>query len=190
MRSVLLAAAAVAATAAFSAPTFAAELKNNATIVCDGNEKNRDTYLQMWKVLFMERDGSRAGEFYAPEIKSHNNDGGGAGGMVKTEDLAKMWAASKKYAPDRVLDDELILCAGDYVVVRTTIRSQDNTGVAGWPATGKPYTTTATDIYKFKDGKVVERWGNADLVNIFRQTGYAIVPEAIAPKPPAKPKAE
>lgn len=160
-----------AVVAALAAPASAAP-----TIVCDAENPNLKTYLQMWKILFMDRDGSRAGEFYAPEIKSHNNDAGGGGGMVKPEQLAKMWEMSKKNNPERVLDDELIICAGDYVVVRTTIRSTDNTGVDGHPPTKKPYTATATDTYRFKDGKVVERWGNADVIHIYRQLGYTLAP--------------
>ncbi|MBM3516168.1 MAG: ester cyclase, partial [Alphaproteobacteria bacterium] len=104
------------------------------------------------------------------------------GGMVKPESLAKMWEASKKNNPERVLDDELIICSGDYVVVRTTIRSADNVGVDGNPPTKKPYSATATDIYRFQNGKVVERWGNADVIHIYRQLGYKMVPGGEAEK--------
>ena len=31
------------------------------------------------------------------------------------------------------------------------------------------------DIYKFDNGKVVERWGNADVAFIFRQLGFKMV---------------
>ncbi|MCB2109191.1 MAG: ester cyclase [Rhodobacteraceae bacterium] len=185
MRRYLL--AAVALTTFVAASASAAEIENKATVVCEGNEKNRDTYLQMWKILFMDRDGARAGEFYAPQVISHNSDAGGPGSTVTPADMAKMWAASKKFNPERVLEDELILCAGDYVVVRTTIKSADNAGIGGYPPTGKPYTATATDIYRFNNGKVVERWGNSDLVSIFRQAGYTFVPKELAPPPPSKP---
>ena len=89
---------AVAAVSLLAAPAFATET------FCKGNEKNLNTYLQMHKVLFMDRDSSRVGEFYAPEIKSHNNDAGGPGSMVKNSHLAAMWDRSKKYDPERVLD--------------------------------------------------------------------------------------
>jgi len=145
--------------------------------VCAGQEKNLATYKQMYKILFMDRDGSRAGEFYAPEVKSHNDDAGGPGAMVKPEQMAKMWEASKKFNPERVLDDELIICSGDYVVVRTTVRTHDNMGMAGNAPTKKAYNITATDIYRFENGKVVERWGNADLASAFEQVGLKVVPK-------------
>ena len=37
--------------------------------------------------------------------------------------------------------------------------------------TGRAYKTSAIDIYRFKDNKVVERWGNNDGVTLLRQLG-------------------
>ncbi|MEZ5458105.1 MAG: ester cyclase [Steroidobacteraceae bacterium] len=183
LRTVL---AALLLSAMAATPSFAEDVTNNARIVCDGNEQNRDIYLRMWKILFMDRAGERAAEFYAPQVVSHNSDAGGPGRLVSPDDMAKMWEKSKQVDPGRVLDDELVLCAGDYVVVRTTISGTDNAGIGGYPPTGKPYKTTATDIYRFENGKVVERWGNADLVNIFSQLGYTVVPVGLAPPPPRR----
>lgn len=183
---ILLTLAALCAGAA--APSEAADSSRPPTIVCAPDAPNLKTYLQMHKVLFMDRDGTRVEEFYAPEVISHNLDSGGSGARpVKSAALAAMWTASRRSDPDRVLADELILCAGDYVVVRTTMRGKDTTGVDGWPATGKPYAVTATDIYRFENGRVVERWGNADLVSLFRQVGYTFVPADKAPPAPGKP---
>ncbi len=142
-------------------------------ISCQGNEDNLSTYLQMHQVLFMERDTTRIREFYADEFISHNNDGGGAGDFVVTpDDMAAFWERSKRDDPSRVLEDDLILCAGDFVVVRTTLTGINEGPVLGHPATGKPYTNTATDIYRFENGKVVERWGNADVISRYRQLGF------------------
>jgi predicted ester cyclase len=157
-------------------------------IACDGNEKNLQTYLRIHDVLFMERDASRVGEFYAPEVISHNLDSGGGGEQrVKSSDLAAMWAASKQHNPERVLADDLIICQGPYVVVRTTMHSSDTTGFAGNAPTGKSYSISAIDIYRFENGKVVERWGNSDLISLFRQIGYTLKPpESVRPKPAAE----
>jgi predicted ester cyclase len=161
------------------------------TIACQGNEKNLQTYLQIHKVLFTERDSSRVLEFYAPEVLSHNQDSGGnVVTKVKAEQMGAMWAASKKFNPDRVLADDLIVCAGDYVTVRTMVHNSDTTGVEGNPPTGKPYVISAIDIYRFENGKVVERWGNADLVSMFRQIGYTMTPPASLKATPAKAAAK
>jgi predicted ester cyclase len=144
-------------------------------IHCDGQTENLNTYLQIHKVLFTDRDTTRVEEFYADEIISHNNDAGGPGAIATADSMRAMWEASKKNNPERVLEDELILCVDDFVVVRTTIKSNFNTPLAGYPPTGEPYEATATDIYRFENGKVVERWGNADVAYIFRQLGFKMV---------------
>ena len=157
------------------------------TIACAGNAKNLQIYLQIHKVLFTERDATRVEEFYAPEVLSHNQDtGGNVATKVKASQMGAMWAASKKSNPDRVLADDLIICAGDYVIVRTMVHNSDATGLDGNPATGKPYAISATDIYRFENGKVVERWGNADLVSMYRQIGYTMTPPASLRAAPAK----
>lgn len=146
-------------------------------ISCEGNDRNLATYLRMHDVLFMKRDESRVGEFYAPEVISHDQDRGGSGAQkVKISQLAAMWAASRKNNPERILADDLIICQGPYVVVRTTIRSSDNAGFAGNPPTRKAYSISAIDIYRFENDKVVERWGNLDLAGLLRQVGYTFTP--------------
>ena len=42
----------------------------------------------------------------------------------------------------------------------------------------KSYAISGIDIYRFENGKVVERWGNADLVSMYRQIGYTLTPPA------------
>ena len=156
---------------------LAAPASAQVQIYCDGQAENLNTYLQIHKVLFSDRDVSRVEEFYADEIISHNNDAGGPGSVVKPDDMRKMWESSLKNNPERVLEDELILCVDDFVVVRTVIKSSFNPPLAGSPPTGEPYEITGIDIYRFDDGKVVERWGNADVAFIFRQLGFKMVKE-------------
>ncbi len=148
-------------------------------ISCPGSQKNLRTYLKIHSILFMERDASRVREFYAPEVISHNVDsGGGSARKVTPEQMGAMWTASKRNSPDRRLVDDLILCSGEYIIVRTTIHSQDNVGVNGNPPTRKPYVISGIDIYRFENGKVVERWGNADLMSMVDQIGLTVVPKS------------
>ena len=145
-------------------------------IHCDGAEENLAIYQNMHKTLFMERDYERTGEFYAEEFISHNRDGGRAGARKVSVDFMKdMWRRSKENDPGRKLDDELILCIDDFVVVRTTMSGNNYETIAGSPPQFKPYEFTATDIYRFENGKVVERWGNADVLTRMRQLGFELM---------------
>ena len=142
---------------------------------CSLQSKNLQIYIEMHKVLFMQRDTSRVEEFYADTILSHNSDGGGPGSIVTADRMRKMWDRSRQHYPERVLEAELILCVDSFVIVRTTINSHFNTPLEGYAPTGEAYKSTATDIYRFEDGKVVERWGNADRLHEYRQLGFKLV---------------
>jgi len=66
------------------------------------------------------------------------------------------------------------LCAGDLVIARVTMQGTQTGPLFGMPATNKKYSTTATDVYRFKDGKVVERWGNNDGIGMLSQLGLLL----------------
>lgn len=166
MRFALLAATTVLAlsSSAFATETF-----------CKGNEKNLATYLKMHEVLFMKRDAERAGEFYAPQFISHNADEGGSAKVTLTPDALKpMWIDSRKNMPDRVLTNDVIICAEDFVIARVTVTGTQTGPFFGMPATGKKMSFTAIDIYRFKDSKVVERWGNGDGLTMLSQLGMLL----------------
>ncbi len=145
-------------------------------IVCDGHEENLQTYLDMTRILFNQRDHERAGEFYSDEFVSHNVDEGGLGTAVRTpEHMQRIWINSKKNSPDRQLINDLIICNGDLVVARVTMKGTRVSGpMEGNPPNGRRYETSATDTYRFKDGKVVERWGNNDSIAMIRQLGLQV----------------
>ena len=71
---------------------------------------------------------------------------------------------------------------GDVLMVRATagtaasFETIDTTGVAGNAPTNKPFAASAIDIYRFENGRVVERWGNSDLAGIYQQLGFKVVP--------------
>lgn len=168
MRSLTVSALALAVT--FSASVSATE------IVCDGHEDNLKTYLEMTDILFNQRQHERAAEYYADKFVSHNVDGGGLGTSERTPDhMSRIWIHSKEVSPDRQLINDLIICQDDLVVARVTMKGTRVKGeMEGNPPNGRRYETSATDTYRFKDGKVVERWGNNDSIAMIRQLGLKV----------------
>lgn len=160
----------VAATLLSVTPLAATEM------VCDGHEDNLNTYLEMTRILFNERQSERAAEYYADEFVSHNVDGGGLGTAVRDPShMSRIWEHSKVASPDRQLINDLIICSGDLVVARVTMKGTRVTGeMEGNPPNGRRYETSATDTYRFKDGKVIERWGNNDSIAMIRQLGLKV----------------
>ncbi len=152
-----------------SAPAAATEIH------CDGQEANLNTYLNMFDVLFLQRDGSRAGEFYAEEFISHNSDAGGSETTIgRPAQLEAMFKAGKTASPDRTLVNDMIICKDDMVSTRMTVMGTQTGVMMGNPPTGRKFKFTAMDIFRFKDGKVVERWGNSDTLIIIRQLGLDV----------------
>ena len=73
------------------------------------------------------------------------------------------------------MTNELIICQGDFVTARVTATGTRIKGkMKGNPKNGRRYIYSAIDIYRFKDGKVVERWGNNDRITMIRQLGLEV----------------
>lgn len=144
-------------------------------IHCDGQAENLNRYLKMFDVLFIQRDGSRAGEFYADPFISHNADAGGSETtLARPARMERMFAASRRASPDRTLVNDLIICKDDLVSTRMTVTGTQTGEMMGNAPTGRAFKFTAMDIFRFKDGMVVERWGNSDSLILIRQLGLEV----------------
>lgn len=61
----------------------------------------------------------------------------------------------------------------DLVVARMAVTATHSGEFHGIPATGRRIHFTATDIYRFVDGKIAEGWAVLDWLGILQQTGAA-----------------
>jgi predicted SnoaL-like aldol condensation-catalyzing enzyme len=174
-------------TAQDAAPAAPAAPAHKLETHCEGNEANLATYLAMSKILFNERQAERAPEYYAPEVINHNNDGGGFGtSIVKPADMTGLWIFLEKLEPDRKIIDNVIVCKDDLVIAQVTVTgSRAGETLVGKPEGRRRYMISAMDMYRLKDGKVVERWGNADYFSQIRQLGLP-VDMSPTPLPPEK----
>jgi predicted ester cyclase len=150
---------------------------------CDPNSANYKAYIGMTNEMFIPRNGAVASKFYAPEFISHNQDrGGGTAAKLKVEMMRNLYDESFKTFGERSYENELVICQGDYVIARVVMVSKMTGPMGAQAATGKTARISATDIYKFKDGKVIERWGNADNVGQLWQLGLQLPPPPAAPQ--------
>ena len=151
-------------------------------VQCPANDPNLKTYLEMTARMFQPRDAAQASRFYAAEFVSHNQDSGGGGPTRLTPAVfQKVYGGSLKTYGERKMENDLILCAGDMVVARVIMTAKMTGPLGAQAATGRTSRTSAIDIYRFKDGKVVERWGNNDGISQLWQLGLLL--------PPAPPRA-
>ncbi|MSO96875.1 MAG: ester cyclase [Rhodospirillaceae bacterium] len=141
----------------------------NNDVVCAGHEANRDFYFTALDVIFNKRQLDRVEEFFAPEFKNHNAPSWAAQGPDAIRQYLPMLAAA---FPDRAVVHEFVLCDGDYVIARTHVTGTSKGPYMGQPPTGKSYDVTGTDIYRIKNGKFTDRWGNEDAMGMMQQLGY------------------
>lgn len=74
--------------------------------------------------------------------------------------------------PDVQVNVEEMIAEGDKVVIRLTVTGTHKGVLMGTiQPTGKPATWTGIDILGIKNGKIVERWSQRDLLGLMRQIG-------------------
>ena len=118
-----------------------------------------------------------ADEIIHPNFKVH-----GAGGQViepGIEGLKQLVTAWRTGFPDAVQRVDKIMALGDTVVVRLTWEGTHLGEFMGTPPTGKKVSVETIGIDRVVDGKVVEGWGQLDMLGLLTTIG-AMVPAAPA----------
>ena len=136
---------------------------------CRGHESNRETYLKELRDIVNDGHMELVSELIAPDYVNHSAPPGAPQGPDAIRGYLKLL---KSAFPDRRVKNEMLLCAGDFVIVRSTVTGTSQGPYFGKPATGKPFSVTGTDIYLIRDGKFRGRWGNEDALGMMTQLGY------------------
>ena len=88
------------------------------------------------------------------------------------EGLERFNAQSVTAFPDVRVTVEDLLAEGDEVAVRWTLRGTHEGELRGGiPATGRRVEVSGITISRIRDGRVVESWGNYDLLGMLQQLG-------------------
>lgn len=141
---------------------------------CRGHEQNRITYLRELELVVNGGQMELVDELIAPEYINYSGPPGSPQGPAAIRGYLKLL---KGAFPDRKVKNEMLLCTGDYVIVRSTVTGTSTGPYFGRPPTGKTFSVMGTDIYLIRDGKFRGRWGNEDALGMMTQLGYA-APEA------------
>ena len=76
--------------------------------------------------------------------------------------------------PDMKIEVEQLVADDENVAFAYTLTGTHKGDFNGIPATGKKIRARGLQISKFKDGKMVERWGSSDELGILKQIGAEI----------------
>lgn len=99
-------------------------------------------------------------------------NGGGAEGARKE---AEAFVAA---FPDLVITLEDLLAEGDRMATRVTMRATHGGSFAGIPPTGRPVVIKANHLFRCENGKIVQRHGQSDRLELMMQLGMTLAPAA------------
>lgn len=119
-------------------------------------------------------DFEEATECLSPDIAVH------MGGMPGPLDLATFFEFGQAWHsafPDEETTFEDQIAEGDKVVSRMSSRATHTGEFQGIPPTGKRITVTGIFIDRVANGKIVERWGQVDMLGVMQQLGVVTQPE-------------
>ena len=93
------------------------------------------------------------------------------------EGIRLAWSMMRAAFPNLQVTIEDVISEGDRVAVRGEIRGTHQGELMGIPPTGKRVTVSLIDINRIENGKLTERWGQADMLGMMQQLGVVPVPE-------------
>jgi len=115
-----------------------------------------------------QQDFARAQAYLSPDLIVHLAGAPGPLDLATFFQFGQMWHAA---FPDEqtVFDDQV--AEGDKVVSRMTSTATHSGEFQGIPPTGKRITVTGIWIERIADGRIVERWGEVDMLGVMQQLG-------------------
>lgn len=82
--------------------------------------------------------------------------------------------------PDTYFMVEDMIAEEDKVVARLSVSATQQGAFMGLPPTGKHVTFTGIDIIRIAGGKLVERWGEMDMLGMLQQLGVVPLPGQVS----------
>ena len=86
-------------------------------------------------------------------------------------DLKQFFVVLRSGFPDFQATIEDLFAEGDKVVLRFTFHGTHQGEFMGVAPTGKQVTMTGVEIFRIGDGKIVELWGQEDVLGMMQQIG-------------------
>lgn len=111
-------------------------------------------------------DASYLDKYLAPDYVYH-----GPAGDLDADGFRAFHNSMLAAFPGLIFRIEDMIAAGDKVVTRWTLHGVHRGQFQGIAPTGKDVTVTGIIISRFKNGKAVEEWEEANLLSMMRQLG-------------------
>jgi steroid delta-isomerase-like uncharacterized protein len=87
------------------------------------------------------------------------------------------FSAIREAFPDLDVGLETMVADEESLAFAYTMKGTHKGPLMGIPATGKKFSIRGVQVSKFRDGKMVERWGSSDQLGLLQQLGVAVLPK-------------
>lgn len=126
------------------------------------NQASQAIVQRFYDEVFTQKKMAALNELFDPNLVIHDLD---FGGVLPGGDLAGTLAAF----PDVVATVNLWVVEDDLVTAYVTYNATHQAAFLGVPATGKAVTWSIIDIWRVRDGKIVELWHHIPNDDILEQ---------------------
>jgi steroid delta-isomerase-like uncharacterized protein len=137
------------------------------------NKKLVESFIQD---LFSRGDLEAIDRYLAPNFINHDPPLPGA--SAGPEGMRQAAVVFRAAMPDWRSDLHQLVAEDDIVVERFTATGTHQGPLMGVPGTGNTITLPGVNIFRIRDGRIVERWGRLDELGLLRQLGIAPDPSA------------
>jgi len=137
-------------------------------------ETNKAIVSDFIAALFTKGDPGAVDDYLAADFVNHDPP---FGASADREGMRSAGAMFRSVFPDWHSDLHLLVAEGDLVVEMFTA-SGTHTGaeIMGVAASGATVTLPGINIFRVRDGRIVERWGRLDDLGFLRQLGVIAHP--------------
>jgi steroid delta-isomerase-like uncharacterized protein len=139
----------------------------------DAISKNKNTVSSFIDALFTQGDLGAVDEFLAEDFVNHDPP---TGMPDDREGMRATAAAFRTAFPDWHSDLGIVVGEGDLVVEHFTASGTHQGEIFGAPPSGQHVSLPGINIWRLRDGRIVERWGRLDELGLLHQLGLVPVP--------------
>jgi steroid delta-isomerase-like uncharacterized protein len=135
----------------------------------DNNNANKDLVEAFIRELFTDGDLDAVDRYLDPDMVNHDLPFPGA--PDGPEGMRHAAAMFRTALPDWHSDVEQLVAEGDLVVERFTASGTHTGELMGVAPTGSVIRLRGMQMFRVRDGRIVERWGRLDEAGLMRQLG-------------------
>jgi steroid delta-isomerase-like uncharacterized protein len=134
----------------------------------DSDDDNRAVARRFGEEVWGQGDMEAADAVLADDFVEHHPAPGQPPGREGHKQVVELWRTA---FPDLTLTVDDLFADGAKVALRWTARGTHRGALMGLPPTGRQVTLTGIDVLRIVDGRIAERWGEFNGIEMLQQLG-------------------